>query len=579
MTRHLPAVGVVGLGSVGEALLRLLRASGYEAIGVERELDVLARVDRRAKADETAAGHECVLTDDLAALSRADVVFEALPDDLTAKTEILGRLDRVCREHTVLVTTTAALPVTHLAVESGRPAQTLGLRCLRPPASGASAEPVHTAMSAAEAAATLNEVVSGLGLTPEPLGARAGLDATALVYAYLNRAVAMVEQGYADQHAVDTAMRLGCGLPAGPLELLDELGLDYVHSTLAGLHARTGDDSFLPAPLLTDKVRSGMLGRKSGQGFYPYDDLGRPIAPWASTRATGRSSPVQHVGLLGSGTMGRGIGAAAAAAGLRTVVVCRSREKADAAREAIEASLTSSVRRGRISAGQKETALALLNTTDDSAALRDCDLVIEAAAEDLTVKRALFARLGDLCRPDALLATTTSSLSVTVCADASGRPHDVLGLHFFNPAPVMKLVEVVPTPRTSATALASAHAFCERMGKTAVECPDRAGFIVNHLLFPYLADAIRLLGRGDVDVEQTDAAVKQGFGYPMGPFALLDTIGLDVSLAILRTLHEQFPTPDYAPPHLLERLVVLGCLGRKSGHGFHRTAREPFWRK
>ncbi|MFE0092384.1 3-hydroxyacyl-CoA dehydrogenase family protein [Streptomyces sp. NPDC058991] len=578
MPRHSSVVGVVGLGSVGRPLLTLLHTAGYEVIGVDQHPDVLARVERRMRA-RTASGAGrsggYTLTNDTVALVRADVVVEAVPDDLAVKTEVLRRLHAVCLDRTVLVGTSASLSLPHLAIASGRPARTLGLRMLRPPAPGAAVEPLSTAMSSDDAVAALDDLLDGLGLAAAPIGARPGAAATAMLYAYLNRAVRVLEQGYAGQEAVDTAMRLGCGLAEGPLQLLDEIGLDTVRAGLAGLLARTGEEAYRPAALLESMARSGLLGRKTGRGFYVYDELGRPLgSPAPPTDAPAASDGIRRVGVLGSGTMARGIAEAVAVAGFRTVLVARGTAQADAAREAVEASLTASVRRGRIDPRQKRTALGLLDTGDRQAELAECDLVIEATAEDLALKRRLFATLGGLCRPGALLATTTSSLSVAACAEAAGRPEDVLGLHFFNPAPVMRLVELVTTARTGAPAAATARVFCERLGKTVVPCADRAGFIVNHLLFPYLTDAVRLLdGRDahDADIERIDAAVARGLGHPMGPFALLDTIGLDVSLAILRRLDEEFPDGSYAPPLLLEQLVARGCLGRKSGQGFHRT--------
>jgi 3-hydroxybutyryl-CoA dehydrogenase len=351
--------------------------------------------------------------------------------------------------------------------------------------------------------------------------------------------------------------------------MLDRIGLDTAHRALTQLWRRTGESSFQPAPLLGRMVAAHQLGRKSGHGFYTYDERGAPLpgdGPAPDTDAAG----VGRVGVLGSGAMARGIAEVTATAGHPTVLVARSTAKADSAVHAVEASLTRAVRRGRITPDTKSAALGRLTGADDTAALADCDLVIEAAAEELTVKRALFAALGRTCAPGTVLATTTSSLSVTACAEACGRPADVVGLHFFNPAPVMRLVELVRTDTAAPRTLAVARAFCRGLGKSVVECGDRTGFIVNRLLFPYLGAALALLdrpGAEDTLIERTDAAVQHGYGYPMGPFALLDTIGLDVALAIQQRLHAHFTTPAYAPSPALADLVGAGCLGRKNGHG------------
>ncbi|MFJ5551386.1 3-hydroxyacyl-CoA dehydrogenase family protein [Streptomyces sp. NPDC093225] len=582
MAKKSSVVGIVGLGTVGEALLAMVRSAGYDVIGVDSELDVLARVDRRMKAADAESGTESghgqgswTLTHEVDGLGTAGVVIEAVPDEQSVKSDVLRRLDGVCPDRTVFVSTASSVSLTRLAAASGRPARTLGLRFGRPPAPGTAVEPVRTAMSCDDAVAALDALVADTGLAVKPLGARVGDDATALVYAYLNRAVAMVEAGHADQDSVDTAMRLGCGLPAGPLETVDQVGPGTVHAKLLALHASTGDAAYRPAPLLTAMVEAGLEGRAGGRGFYAYDALGRPEGTRHSVMSAPVGCAVRTVGVIGSGTMARGIAEVTASAGLPTVLVARDRAKADLALAAVDSSLAKSVARGRRTPEAMASARALLTAADDCAAVADCDLVIEATAEELDVKRAVFATLGGVCRPGALLATTTSSLSVAACAEASGRDHDVLGLHFFNPAPVMRLVEVVRAPLTSDQALSTANAFCAALGKTAVPCQDRAGFIVNYLLFPYLADAIRLLDRADVDARELDAAVENGFGYPMGPFALLDTIGLDVSLAILRRLSDEFPEPCYAPPTVLEQLVARGHVGRKSGQGFLRTRRNP----
>jgi 3-hydroxybutyryl-CoA dehydrogenase len=200
--------------------------------------------------------------------------------------------------------------------------------------------------------------------------------------------------------------------------------------------------------------------------------------------------------------------------------------------------------------------------------LADCDLVIEAVAEELAIKREVFGELDKVLKPGAILATTTSSLPVIECAAATSRPADVVGLHFFNPAPVMKLVEVVRTISTADDVVDTADALCRAVGKHPVHCADRAGFIVNALLFPYLNDAVKMLEAHYADADAIDTAMKVGCGLPMGPFELLDVVGLDVSLAIERTLYYEFRDAGFAPAPLLEHLVTAGRLGRKTGKGF-----------
>ena len=198
----------------------------------------------------------------------------------------------------------------------------------------------------------------------------------------------------------------------------------------------------------------------------------------------------------------------------------------------------------------------------------EVDLVIEAIAEELDIKRAVFAALDEVCKPGAILATTTSSLPVIECAAATARPSDVVGMHFFNPAPMMKLVEVVSTISTAPEVSATVLALCKRLGKVPVSCGDRAGFIVNALLFPYLNDAIKMVEAHYATADDVDAAMKTGCALPMGPFELLDVVGLDVALAIERSLYNEFRETGLAPAPLLEHLVTAGRMGRKTGHGF-----------
>ncbi|MEV5878585.1 3-hydroxyacyl-CoA dehydrogenase family protein [Streptomyces sp. NPDC052101] len=572
-----PVTGIVGLGSIGEALVHLLFTAGHRIVAVDTDLDVLARAAGRLKAVHgDGPDHPGVtFTADHTRLREAALVVEAVPDTPAAKSEALRRITAVCPPGTPLVTTTAALPVARLAIGSGRPADLAGLRLFTPPGPGGPAEPVLTALTSPATADALRAFVESTGLTPVEVGAGPAADAGALVLGLLNRAAVFLAEGHVTHTDIDTAMRLGCGLPAGPLETLDAMGLDTAHAALMELWRRTGDSAFEPAPLLSRMVAAGDLGRKTGRGFHTYDETGRPLTGAAGAPDDTPAAPVGRVGVLGSGAMARGIAEVTALAGHPTVLVARSAAKAEAAVEAVAGSLTRAVRRGRIGPEDKSATLARLDGTDDFASLADCDLVIEAVAEDPGVKRAVFAALGEVCAAHAVLATTTSSLSVAECAEASGRPADTVGLHFFNPAPVMRLVELARTDATAPGTLATARAFSRGLGKTTVECPDRTGFIVNSLLFPYLGAALALLERVGADeavIERTDTAVQRGFGFPMGPFALLDTIGLDVSLAIQQRLYERFATPEYEPSGALAELVAAGLLGRKNGQGLRTAA-------
>jgi 3-hydroxybutyryl-CoA dehydrogenase len=282
---------------------------------------------------------------------------------------------------------------------------------------------------------------------------------------------------------------------------------------------------------------------------------------------------ITRVGIIGSGIMGSGIAEVAAATGHEVVLRSRSQAGADAMVAALEKSLAKQVEKGKREEAEAKEIAGRVRATTHLGELVDVDLVIESVVEDLAVKKELFAELDGVCKPETILATNTSTLPVVEMAMATGRPELVCGVHFFNPAPAMALVEVVRPITASDATVSAALAFAAKCGKDPVEVKDQAGFIVNALLFPYLNNAVRLLEQGVATREGIDAAMKGGCGFPMGPFALLDLVGLDTSLAILDALYEEYRDPNYAAVPLLRRLVTSGQLGRKTKQGFYDYSR------
>ncbi len=278
---------------------------------------------------------------------------------------------------------------------------------------------------------------------------------------------------------------------------------------------------------------------------------------------------IKRVGILGSGIMGSGIAEVAAKTGHEVVLRSRKQETADAMVASLTKWLTKQVERGKLSQEDADAALARVTATDHIGAVADCDLVIESVVEDMDVKRALFTELDGICKEGAIIATNTSTLSVIDMAVATQRPDKVVGVHFFNPAPMMSLVEIVRPLTASDETVAEVTAFATACGKDPVEVKDRAGFIVNALLFPYLNNAVRMLENGTANRDDIDTAMKGGCNFPMGPLALLDLVGLDTSLSILDALYEEFKDPNYAAVPALRRMVTAGQLGRKSGVGFY----------
>ncbi|BDH06804.1 3-hydroxyacyl-CoA dehydrogenase family protein [Streptomyces seoulensis] len=589
----LRTIAVVGLGTMGTGLTEVLARAGREVVGIDIDATQAARcvqalesstaraVERgRLTEPERAAVLDRVTTStDLAAAADADLVIEVAPESYEIKQQILSELDRVVRPETILATGTNALSVTRLAAGSERPERVLGLHFFNPVQAMKLVEVVSSVLTAPQAVTAVTDLAFELGKEPVRVGDRPGFVADGLLFGYLNQAAAMYEARYASREDIDAAMRLGCGLPMGPLALLDLIGVDTARRVLEAMYTESRDRLHAPAPILKQLSQAGLTGRKAGRGFYTYAAPGSAeTVPDALTPAPGESASagrtVRSVGVAGSGTMASGIAEVFAKAGFEVVLAARTEEKAQAAKARVGKSLDRSVAKGRLTAESAAGMLERITPAGGYEAFAEVDLAVEAVAEDLDVKRQLFQALDKVCKPGAVLATTTSSLPVVACARATSRPQDVIGMHFFNPAPAMKLVEVVRTVLTADDTHATVREVCARLGKHPVDCGDRAGFIVNALLFPYLNNAIKMVEEHYATLDDIDAAMRLGGGYPMGPFELLDVVGLDVSLAIEKVLHREFRDPGLAPAPLLEHLVAAGCLGRKTGRGFREYARR-----
>ncbi|MEU4010170.1 3-hydroxybutyryl-CoA dehydrogenase [Streptomyces pseudogriseolus] len=589
----LRTVAVVGLGTMGTGIAEVLAAAGRDVIGIDVSEAQAAKCVAALEASTSRAVQRGRLTGpqreellarvttgtDLSAAAAADLVIEVAPESYEIKQQIFRELDGVVRPETVLATGTNALSVTRLAADSAHPERVLGMHFFNPAPAMKLVEVVSSVLTAPAAVTAVTDLALDLGKEPVAVGDRPGFVADGLLFGYLNQAAAMYEARYASREDIDAAMRLGCGLPMGPLALLDLIGVDTARTVLDAMYAASRDRLHAPAPILKQLSEAGLTGRKAGRGFYTYEapGSGTVVEDALTPREDGPSAagrPVRSVGVAGSGTMASGIAEVFAKAGFEVVLAARSEEKARAAKARIGRSLSRSVDRGRMTAEAAAGTLGLIRPTGTYDDFADVDLAVEAVAEDLEVKRQLFATLDKVCKPGAVLATTTSSLPVVACARATSRPQDVIGMHFFNPAPAMKLVEVVRTVLTADDVHATVREVCAKVRKHAVDCGDRAGFIVNALLFPYLNNAVKMVQEHYATLDDIDAAMKLGGGYPMGPFELLDVVGLDVSLAIEKVLHREFRDPGLAPAPLLEHLVAAGCLGRKTGRGFREYAKR-----
>ncbi|HEX5524697.1 MAG TPA: 3-hydroxybutyryl-CoA dehydrogenase [Pedococcus sp.] len=592
MARDFSTVGVIGLGTMGAGIVEVFARNGIDVVAVEVDdaavehgRSILQHSTDRAVSrgkltveDQAALLSRVTFTSDMGDLKDCQLVVEAVPEHLDLKKEIFAKVDGIVAPDAVLATNTSSLPVTEIAVATSNPKRVVGMHFFNPAPVLQFVEVVRTVITEDEVFEDVKALAQRLGKQPVVVGDKAGFIANALLFGYLNHAVSMFESKYASREDIDAAMRLGCGYPMGPLALMDLIGLDTAYEILDTMYKQGRDRLHAPSPVIKQMVSAGLKGRKSGRGFYTYAEPGssQVVPDHLTPRPDGESGvqtrPISRVGVVGSGTMATGIIEVFAKAGLDVVYVARAESKVEQVRAAIAKSLEKAVQRGKLTEQARDEALSHLTGTTSLEDLRDVDLAVEAVVEDLAVKRALFENLDEICKPGVILATTTSSLPVVECAAATKRPQDVVGMHFFNPAQIMKLVEVVSTVSTADDVVATVRELCARVGKQAVTCGDRSGFIVNALLFPYLNDAVKMLQANYASADDIDTAMKTGCGLPMGPFELLDVVGLDVSLAIQRELYLEFREPGFAPAPLLEHLVTAGYLGRKTGRGFRTYA-------
>jgi len=521
-------IGVIGLGTMGAGIAEVFARSGRDVVGVEVDDGALAvgrghverstgRAVTRGKLSVEKAAEimgRITFAPDLGALADCELVLEVVPERLELKRTLLGRLDDICPPATILATNTSSLSVTDLAMATARPERVIGMHFFNPAPVMRLVEIVRTLRTDPSVVADVQALAAGIGKTGVTVLDRAGFVANWLLFGYLNSAVTLLESHTATREDIDTAMRLGCGLPMGPFALLDVIGLDTSLAILETMYAQSGEHRHAPAPLLRQLVTAGWLGRKTGRGFWTYPVVASADAAPGSERApAAEPAAVQRVGVVGGSELTDRLAELAGRSGFEV----------------------------------------LLPAGDAFGGLADCDLVIEAASDSSGPE--LCAALDGVLAPGAILATT--STPVVASAAATGRPDRVVGLRPHG-AEALRLVEVIPAITTSAETVATAYDVAQRLGLSPVAAPDTAGGIVNRLLFPYLNDAVALLEAGYASAEDIDAAMTLGCGYPVGPFGVLDAVGPEVALEMLQRLHREFRQPAMAPASLLRQLVTVG---------------------
>ena len=596
--RTFTTIGVVGLGTMGAGIAEVFARNGFSVVGVELNDEGVERgrqhlthsTGRAVKRDKMTEAEQAELlgritfSTSLKDLTDADFVVEAVVESMETKKAIFRELDDIVSPETVLATNTSSLSVTELSTATSSPGRVVGVHFFNPAPVQDLVEVVQTVVTEPSVLTDVQGLLQALGKSPVVCGDKAGFIANTLLFGYLNHAASMFEARYATREDIDAGMRFGCGYPMGPLALLDLIGLDTAYEILETMYRQGRDRLHAPTPILKQMVTAGLLGRKTGRGFYTYEGPDSPVVVADDKTPSADEAPqlrhdITTVGVVGTGTMAAGIAEVFAKSGYDVVYVGRSTEKVAGVVTTITKNFDKQIQRGRATEEGKAEVLGRLTGTTSLDDLADVDLVVEAIAEDLAIKTTLFENLDEICRngnggSGAILATTTSSLPIIAMAKVTSRPQDVIGMHFFNPATIMKLVEVVSTVATDEAVTETTRALCAKIGKVGVSCGDRAGFIVNALLFPYLNDAVKMLEAHYATADDIDLAMKQGCALPMGPFELLDVVGNDVSLAIQRELFQEFREPGFAPAPLLEHLVTAGYLGRKTKRGFRDYSRR-----
>jgi 3-hydroxybutyryl-CoA dehydrogenase len=540
---------------MGAGIAEVLAGSGRSVVAVEVDDAALARgrghverstsrAVRRGRLTEEAAAEllgRIRLTTSMADLKDCDLVVEAVVERLPVKRQLLTALDGIVAQEAVLATNTSSLSVTEIAAATSRPERVVGMHFFNPAPVQRLVEVVRTLVTEPQVLDDVTALARSLGKSPVVCADRAGFIANALLFGYLNRAAQMFETRFATREDIDAAMRLGCGYPMGPLALLDLVGLDTAYEVLRTMYAQGRDRLHAPAPVLGQLVTAGLLGRKSGRGFYTYEAAGSPVvvddALTPARQPPRLQRPVERVAVVGGDTATAQLAAEFEAGGF-------------------------AVTRVGLTGGEVAAAAA-------------ADLALVAVPDHHDGTPELFRRLGEVCRPGAVLATTTSTLPVVGLARESGRPADVVGMHFPHPGPAAGVVEVVSAVTTAADVAETARAVSERLGKVAVSCPDRAGFLVEALLFPYLNDAVTMVQARYASADDVDTAMRLGCALPAGPLELLEQIGSDVVLRTQRAIYRESREPGLAPAPLLRQLVAAGRLGRGTGSAVREHLPRP----
>lgn len=521
MGREIATVGVIGLGTMGAGIVEVFARGGLTVIGVESSQEyadrgrgiLQASTDRavaKGKLDE--AGQQQILdritiTTDYADLAPADLVVEAVPEIMTLKHEVIGRLEDVLAPEAIVATNTSSLSITEIAAPAQHPGRILGMHFFNPAPILKLVEIITTPMTDPEVAETVRGLSETLGKRPIVIGDRAGFVANYLLYGYFSTALAMYETGHVSREDLDTAVRVGIGLPMGPLTLGDLVGLDVLHHISDVIYGHSRSPQHAPSTMLERMVLAGRLGRKSGQGFYTFAKAGSgQVVEDELTPQPGPGRPIETVAVLGAGALAEELVSRFAEGGYAVTHLPDASEGVDG--------------------------------------LGGVGLVVEAQDEDVDDEAAellrdvddLFAELGQVTTPGTVLATVNTYSAVALAA-ISGRPEDTVALRVHAPTANGQVVEAGRTIGTSQETVDTVRAVVRAIGAEPVVCKDRTGLVVDALLVTHLNDAVRMLDEGYASAADIDTALQFGLGYPAGPFAMIDQFGADEVLALAEELY------------------------------------------
>jgi len=582
-------VGVIGIGTMGSGISIVMLNAGLKTIVADRDEVILKDGASRIEKFFLKGVEKGKLTEDqkreslgrlrttarLDDLKDCDVIVEAVYEDLTAKKKAFSELNSICKKNTLFLTNTSTLSVTAIASGSGRPDRVVGMHFCNPAPLMKLVEVSRGLRTSDESYRDAMNFAKVIGKTAVTALDTPGFIVNLFLIPFTNDALRLLESGAASAEDIDKAVRFGLGYPMGPFQLLDIVGMELYESVAMSLFSQLKDPRCTTPPLLRRMIDAGWLGMKTGKGFFEYKEKGMFGATDTSQRPAVSDKPsesknnIKKIGVIGCGTMGSGITQVCAQKGMTVLVLEPDMSLVTKGIQRISDFLAQGVKKGKLTEDDKKATLDRIKGTTRMADLKDCDLIVEAAFEDMELKKKIFSQLDTIARPDAILATNTSCLSITEIASATHRRENVLGLHFFNPVPLMKLVEVIRGLETGDNAFSAGMALVKFLGKEPVVCRDSPGFIVNRLLCPYLNQVIQAYEDGLATKEDLDAACELGLGYPMGPLKLLDLIGLDVNLFISEAMYNALHDKNFSPSPLLRKMVLSGRLGRKTGKGFY----------